>query len=56
MPLGVRALRRLLWRRVAAVNMWRNAERAQAAEHHKAVRRILDQAADLPADRGQVRR
>lgn len=47
-----RLLWRLLWRRrVAAGRAWRDAERRDAAARSEAVRRILDQAAQLPTPR-----
>jgi hypothetical protein len=42
-------VRRRMWlRRVAEAHVWRDAERAQAAEHDAAVRRIRDQAQIVP--------
>jgi hypothetical protein len=42
--LTAETMRRLLWwRRTQAAQAWRDAEREQAAQHSKAVRRILDQ-------------
>jgi hypothetical protein len=49
MPNSIPALRRLLWqRRVDAARVWQEATRADAAEHDEAVRRILDQAPQIP--------
>lgn len=42
-------VRRLLWRRrIAEARAWQTAARAEAAQHNAAIRRILDQAAQMP--------
>lgn len=49
MPHSHTALRRLLWqRRIDAARVWQEATRREAAEHDQAVRRILEQAPQIP--------
>ncbi|MEV6306492.1 hypothetical protein AB0M02_44290 [Actinoplanes sp. NPDC051861] len=51
-----RVVRHVMWvRRVAAARAWSAAERAQAAEHSAAVRRILAQAPAVADPAGRRR-